>query len=222
MSPVPSFARWRHSCDAAMLMAGRGGKGCLCTYKYLVRPPSTVLLSIFSSSQQPPPGSPTMSFFAHRINPSFTVVLFQYTTGDPEMGFFVKRDQSGSLETGTQQRMVHWPYTGPYSAPMDICRELTEGNRNTQKGPYLPCLGRRDASPLCIMRGGHGPLRHTTEQVSQCLLQLHIEGQRGIMRMAHAIRPRFGRRVRLSSPGKGCGEGRGGLRHLPSDTHEEG
>ena len=86
-----------------------------------------------------------MSFFAHHINPSFTVVLFQHATGDPEMGFFVKGGQSGSLETRTQQRMVHWPYTGPYSAPMDICRELIEGNRNTERA--LTCHAWGDAMP---------------------------------------------------------------------------
>lgn len=86
-----------------------------------------------------------MSFFAHRINPSFTLVLFQYTTGDPEMGFFVKRDQSGSLETRTQQRMVHWPYTGPYSTPMEICRQLIEGNGNTANA--LTCHAWGDEMP---------------------------------------------------------------------------
>lgn len=86
-----------------------------------------------------------MSLFAHRINPSFTVILFQDATGAPEIGFFVKGDPSRSLETRTQQRMIHWPYTGPYSAPMDICRELTEGNRSTEKA--LICHAWGDAMP---------------------------------------------------------------------------
>jgi len=86
-----------------------------------------------------------MSLFAHRINPSFTVVLFQNATGRTEVGFFVEWDQSGSLETRTEQRMIHWPYTGPHSVPMNICRELTERNRNTERA--LTCHAWGDVMP---------------------------------------------------------------------------
>jgi hypothetical protein len=117
-------------------------------YKYLVHPPSTLVLSIFSPSKQPPPVSSIMSFFAHCINPSFTVVLFQYATGDPEMGFFVSGDQSGSLETGTQHRMAHRPYTGPHSMPMEIYRQLIEGNRSTANA--LTCHAWGDEMPHSV------------------------------------------------------------------------
>ena len=128
-----------------MAVCRERGKGCWCRYKYLVPPPFDhhPLLLLFFTHQPPP--APTMSFFAHRINASFTVALFQNATGRTEVGFFVEGDQSGSLDTRTEQTMIHWPYTGPHSVPMNICRELTEGNRNTERA--LTCHAWGDVMP---------------------------------------------------------------------------